>query len=112
MENLTAIDAGRATPSVQRAVEVKQVAEAAQVAAEPGRISEQQVQQSVAKINHFFENSDYGLNFSIDNDTGRDVIKVTDRESGDVIRQLPSEAIMKLSRAVGDLQGFLIKEIV
>ena len=32
MENLTAIDAGRATPSVQRAVEVKQVAEAAPVA--------------------------------------------------------------------------------
>ena len=82
------------------------------VLSQAGKISVEQVEQSVEKINQFFENTDYGLQFSVDNDTGKNMIKVTDRESGDVIRQLPSESMLKLSRAVGDLQGFLLKEMV
>ncbi|MBT7307408.1 MAG: flagellar protein FlaG [Gammaproteobacteria bacterium] len=124
MENLTAIDVGRATPSVQKAVEVQQldelsriaevaeVARATEAAEDIPQISAEEVQRSVAKINQFFEKTDYGLNFSVDHDTGKDVIKVTDRDNGDVIRQFPSEEILQLSRAVGDLQGFLIKELV
>ncbi len=82
------------------------------VIAEMEAITPKQVEQAVEKINHFFNKTDYGLNFSVDSETGKQMIKVTDRESGDVIRQLPSEAMLKLSRAVGDLQGMLLKEVV
>jgi len=75
-------------------------------------ISTEQVMAAVEKVNQFFENGDYGLSFSVDDETGKNLVKVTDRETGDVIRQMPSEAMLRASRAIGDLQGFLLKEIV
>lgn len=37
------------------------------------------------------------LEFSIDEDSGRNVVKVIDSDSGDIIRQFPSEEVLKLS---------------
>lgn len=47
------------------------------------------------------------LEFSIDSDSGRDVVKVLDGESGDVIRQFPSEDVLKLARAAKAGKGGL-----
>lgn len=37
------------------------------------------------------------LEFSIDEGSGRNVVKVIDSDSGDIIRQFPSEEVLKLS---------------
>jgi flagellar protein FlaG len=46
------------------------------------------------------------LEFSVDEDSGRDVIKVIDKKSGDIIKQYPSEEVLslvsKLSEATGN----------
>ncbi|NMG76393.1 flagellar protein FlaG [Aromatoleum diolicum] len=50
------------------------------------------------------------LHFSLDQDTGRTVIKVMDTETNEMIRQIPSEDILKIAQAIDKLQGLLIKQ--
>lgn len=50
------------------------------------------------------------LHFSLDKDTGRTVVKVMDMETNEMIRQIPSEDILKIAKAIDKLQGLLIKQ--
>ncbi|WP_340674596.1 flagellar protein FlaG [Paraperlucidibaca sp.] len=50
------------------------------------------------------------LEFSIDEDSGRNVVKVIDSDSGDVIRQFPSEEVLKLSSVAKSGKGGLFAE--
>jgi len=47
------------------------------------------------------------LNFSVDEPTNRVVVKVINNDTGDVIREVPSEAILKVSRNIEALKGIL-----
>lgn len=50
------------------------------------------------------------LHFSLDKDTGQTVVKVMDTETNEMIRQIPSEDILKIAKAIDKLQGLLIKQ--
>lgn len=50
------------------------------------------------------------LEFSIDEDSGRNVVKVIDSDSGEVIRQFPSEEVLKLSSVAKSGKGGLFAE--
>jgi flagellar protein FlaG len=58
------------------------------------------------KLQDFVGEMNKGLEFSVDKDSGRDVIKVIDKNSGDLIKQYPSEEVLdlvaKLSAATGN----------
>jgi flagellar protein FlaG len=48
----------------------------------------------------FVQNVKRELQFSVDKDLGRTVVKVVDSESGDLIRQIPEEIFLELARKV------------
>ena len=50
------------------------------------------------------------LSFSIDEDSGVSVVRVIDSESGDVIRQMPSEAWVKMARQISEYASGLVSE--
>lgn len=50
------------------------------------------------------------LSFSIDEDSGVSVVRVIDSESGDVIRQMPSEAWVKMARQISEFASGLVSE--
>lgn len=50
------------------------------------------------------------LLFSIDDDTGRTIVKIVDSQTDEVIRQMPSEEVLAISKAIDKLQGLLIKQ--
>ncbi|ATE59437.1 flagellar protein FlaG [Thauera sinica] len=50
------------------------------------------------------------LEFSLDKDSGRTVVKVMDTETNEVIRQIPSEEVLAISKAVDKLKGLLLKQ--
>ncbi|KAI5916105.1 flagellar protein FlaG [Thauera sp. 2A1] len=50
------------------------------------------------------------LEFSLDKDSGKTVVKVMDTETNEVIRQIPSEEVLAISKAVDKLKGLLIKQ--
>lgn len=50
------------------------------------------------------------LQFSLDKDSGKTVVKVMDTDTNEVIRQIPSEEVLAISKAVNKLKGLLIKQ--
>jgi uncharacterized FlaG/YvyC family protein len=49
-----------------------------------------------------------GLKFSVDEETGREIIKVVDIESGKLIRQIPTEEALNFSRQLEGRKGILL----
>jgi flagellar protein FlaG len=50
------------------------------------------------------------LKFSIDQITNRLLLTVSDKESGKIIAQVPSETILKISHSLETLKGILYDE--
>jgi len=61
----------------------------------------QQLQDFVGEMNR-------GLEFTVDKDSGRDVIKVIDKNSGDLVKQYPSEEVLTLVARLSDSVGGFI----
>jgi len=69
-------------------------------------ISSTQLEKVAQQLQDFVGDMNKGLEFLVDKDSGRDVIKVVDKSSGDLIKQYPSEEVLslvaKLSEATGN----------
>ncbi len=61
------------------------------------------IEEVASKLQDFVNLIDKKLQFSVDEDSGRQVVRVTDKLSGDVIRQIPSEEVLRLARNLSEL---------
>ncbi|QDQ28914.1 flagellar protein FlaG [Chitinimonas arctica] len=68
------------------------------------------VEDSVRKLNQAISASGRSIQFSIDDDTKLKIVKVVDLESKAVIRQIPTEDVVEIARAIDKLQGLLIRD--
>ena len=68
----------------------------------------EKVEDAVVKISDYVQNLQRDLQFNVDKDSGRVVIKVLDSKTNELIRQIPSEEILELAGNVGD--GVIIRE--
>jgi flagellar protein FlaG len=64
-----------------------------------------QVEQALVDISEFLQNRNTQLAFSIDEATDKSVVTVKDAASGDVIRQIPSEEVLKFAERINELQS-------
>lgn len=69
-----------------------------------------QVTQAVKSINKSMASLSADLEFSLDDDTHRTVVKVIDRQTNEVIRQIPTEEVLQISKALDQVQGLLIRQ--
>ena len=79
------------------------------VSAAEGESARAQVEDAVSTIQGFVQSVRRNLDFQLDDSTGRVVVKVTDSESGDVIRQIPSEEALKLAESLEEVRSLLFK---
>lgn len=71
----------------------------------------EKLQAAVTKLNEHVQNLARTLSFSIEESTGRTVIKVYDAETDELIRQIPPEETLKLAEILGEqTNSLLIKE--
>ena len=80
------------------------------VVADPASSEELQrvaLEKAVTDIREFVQATQRNLNFSIDDSTGRVVVKVIATDSGEVIRQIPSETALKLAQNLSDASSLL-----
>jgi flagellar protein FlaG len=61
------------------------------------------LQNAVDKINNSVQNIQRDLSFSVDDESGFTVIKVIDRQSGKLIRQIPTEEVIAISNVLNDI---------
>ncbi|WP_218355169.1 flagellar protein FlaG [Alteromonas lipotrueiana] len=59
---------------------------------------------ALQEVEDFLQVQNRNLAFSVDDETKRAVVTVTDSQSGDVIRQIPSEEVLQLAERIKDLQ--------
>jgi flagellar protein FlaG len=67
--------------------------------------SADQLQDAVVAINDYVQTINRDLQFSVDEETERTVIKVIDSQSGELIRQIPDEVFLELARKLNDGDG-------
>ena len=74
--------------------------------------SQEQLEQAVSKLNKSAQAQSQGLEFSIDNDTKRTVVKVVDQSTKEVLRQIPSPEALEIAKSLesSDNKGLLIKQ--
>lgn len=64
----------------------------------------------VKEVNDFIKPLNNSLQFSIDKETGTTVVKVIDTETQEMIKQIPSEEMLALAKALDQLKGLLVKQ--
>lgn len=69
-----------------------------------------QVEQAVQSANQFFQKISQNLEFSVDQGSGRTITRLVDKETNTVIRQIPSEEMLDIARALDHFQGLLLKQ--
>lgn len=81
------------------------VAPATPTPAPPALVLSEVVERARATVRDVASN----LEFSVDNDTGKTVVRVVDASTQELIRQIPSEEMLSIARNMDRLEGLLIK---
>jgi len=92
-----------------RAQPVQQGQKAAENAEQSRHDKDKQLENAVDNIQKFISQSARDITFSIDQESGT-LVKVIDRNSKDVIRQIPSEEVLAISKALDKLQGLFVQD--
>lgn len=90
-------DAAAVAVAVAQAVAPKPVADVAQV--------ERALQKIKAAVQPMAQN----LQFSMDESSGKSVVRVVDTTTHEVIRQIPSEEVLKMAQELDRMQGLLLR---
>ena len=67
-----------------------------------------QVQQAMEAVQRVVTPVARNLQFSIDRDTGKTIVKVVDATTNEIIRQIPGEEVVAIARALDKLQGLFL----
>ncbi len=111
-------DASSATAPVRKGTEVAAAgqplpdARAAKAVQEDKQPDAAEVDEAISNLNDYVQNLSRDLKFSVDEESGRMVVKVLDANTQDVIRQIPSEEALRLARSLHDGEGLLLSEQV
>lgn len=89
--------------------EAEQLAQT-QSPAEQQAQSAESLSSAVKAVNDFVSSVNSDLKFSVDNDTGKTIVKVVDKNTDEVIRQVPSEEMMAIAKALDSIKGLLVKQ--
>ena len=63
-----------------------------------------ELESATREVEQFLQSQNRNLAFSVDENTERSVVTVTDSGSGDVIRQIPSEEVLRLAERLDELR--------
>jgi flagellar protein FlaG len=73
---------------------------------------EEMLKDATDKANEFVKTMNQELQFSVDKDTGKTVVKVIDTESRELIRQIPPDEMLAIAKAFDTLKGLIIRKKV
>ena len=97
----------RAAPVVTRTADT--AAPAVAVSAGAAVPDESQLKRAVDSANAAIKDISSDLEFTADPSSGKTVVRVIDRSTKQVIRQIPSEEMLTIARAIERVQGILIR---
>ena len=79
---------------------------------EAAKPSVKAVEQSLEDINKVLSGFSISVQFQLDPDYKELIVKVVDQDTGKLIRQMPTEDVVKMSKAMDNLKGLLFAQSV
>jgi len=70
-------------------------------------VSPEEAKRLAQGVQNYLDDLNIGVNFDIEDKTGEVVVKVVNRKTNEIIRQIPAEALVKLHEHLRDLVGVL-----
>ena len=67
------------------------------------------LEEVVMQLSEVMSLMNKGLAFSVDEDSGSAIVKVMDINSGEIIRQIPSDEALELAQKLQDVKGLLMR---
>ncbi|RSZ57522.1 flagellar protein FlaG [Massilia atriviolacea] len=77
----------------------------------PAEPDPEEVSKVVGQINVAMQALSRNIEFSIDTDSKRTVVKIIDQTTKEVIRQMPSAEALEIGKALEKVQGLLISQV-
>jgi flagellar protein FlaG len=68
------------------------------------------LEEAIQKLNDMMKDSGRTLSFSMDVKLGRPIVFVKNMANGDVVRQIPSEVVVRVAHGIEDFKGMLHNE--
>lgn len=69
------------------------------------------LETAVAQMNNYVEKFTTKIGFSFDSEREKFAIVVTDKETGEVIRQIPAKEVMELNKKMEEIAGIIFDEV-
>jgi len=73
-------------------------------------VDDAQLQAAVKAANSAMEAAQSGIEFSIDRGSGKTVVRILDKQTNEIIRQLPSEEMLEIAKAIDRFEGMLLHQ--
>jgi flagellar protein FlaG len=71
------------------------------------QLMRENLQEAIEHLNKQLASSGRNLGFTMDEILNRPIVKVTNTQTGELIRQIPSEAVIKVAHTLEELKGLL-----
>ena len=79
---------------------------------EQAELSVSEVLEVVQKANAALTSNQSNLKFLVDSDNGKPIVQIVDRETQEVLKQIPSVEMLKIAKAIEKMQGVLMSREV
>lgn len=73
-------------------------------------LSSEAVKQVARQINDFLKSSSSSIEFTVDGDSSTVVVRIVDSQTNELIRQIPSEEMIAISKSLDQMAGLLLKQ--
>lgn len=73
-------------------------------------VSAEALEAAVNSVRDYIKPINSDLQFSVNDDTDKVVVTVVDSETKEVIRQIPSEEMLAIAKALDNIKGLFIKQ--
>ena len=101
---------GGAVNGVARLTSASVPAEASRNRQSQSSIDPAQLEKALGKISESLGPHALSIQFIPDTDSGKTIVKVIDKQTQELIRQIPSEEVLAIAKSLDRLQGMLMRQ--
>ncbi|MFN7087318.1 MAG: flagellar protein FlaG [Burkholderiales bacterium] len=109
--SVDSVSSATSAPSPREQLHIAPVTPAAPAAVPAAQeITMEQMKKAMEAVNRALESVGGSVQFTVDKETGKTVVRVIDTATHELIRQIPSEEMLQIARSLDRLQGLLIHQ--
>lgn len=75
-------------------------------------VTPEDLDRAIRELNDYVQSLKRTINFEIDESSGRAIVRVLNQQTGELIRQIPSEEALAIARHLDAVQGVIVRKTV